>query len=124
MLSDGPPATTRRPSGPISRRDLVANSILQIDMDNELDTFTADIDCLADSSDEEEDYQPPAARGKNEGSQEGVAQSKRASESSGKADTSSEKKERKDAEEGEDDEEEVSHSAVFGAFACNVLHSL
>ena len=61
MMSDNPPAATKKPSGPVTKRDL-ANSILQMDMDHELDTFTADIDCLADSSDEEEEQ--PAARGR------------------------------------------------------------
>lgn len=105
MLSDTPPPTTKRPSGaPFNRRDLVANSILQMDMDNELDTFTADIDCLADSSDEEEESQPPAAKGGTKGSGEGQAQDKAASEI---AHSSSGKKGKKDAEEGEDDEGEV-----------------
>ena len=73
MMSDNPPAATKKPSGPVTKRDL-ANSILQMDMDHELDTFTADIDCLADSSDEEEEQ--PAAKGrKKAGGEEAGAES-------------------------------------------------
>ena len=102
MLSDNPPAPTRKPSGPISRRDLVANSILQLDIDNELDTFTADIDCLADSSDEEEQQQQLGGKDKNE------PQGKADSESAG----SSSRREKK-GDEQDDDEGDVSfgHSA-------------
>lgn len=101
MLSDNPPAPTRKPSGPISRRDLVANSILQLDIDNELDTFTADIDCLVDSSDEEEQQQP--GKGQKQSGGEGEPQGKGDSESAG----SSSKREKKGDEE-DDDEGDVS----------------
>lgn len=104
MLSDNPPPTSRKPSGPVTRRDLVANSILQLDMDNELNTFTADIDCLVDSSDEEEQQQ---GKGKKESSAEGQAPGKGDSESAGKAGSSS-KEEEKGEEEDKDDEGDVS----------------
>lgn len=100
MLSDNPPPTSKKPSGPVSKRDLIANSVLQMDMTTELDTFTADIDCLVDSSDEEDQ---PAAKGKKESGGEGKAQDQGASEPSGEADSSSQKKKGADEEDEEDD---------------------
>ena len=108
MLSDNPPPTSKKPSGPVSRRDLVANSILQLDMDNELDTFTADIDCLVDSSDEEEQQQQQQGKGKVESGREGEAQGKGDSESSGNPGSSSKKEEKNDGED-KDDEGDVSN---------------
>ena len=105
MLSDNLPPTSRKPSGPVSKRDLVANSILQMDMDHELDTFTADIDCLVDSSDEEEQQQKPV-KGKKESGGEGEAQGKGGLESSGGAGSSSKEEEQGD-EEDKDDEGSV-----------------
>ena len=107
MLSD-PPPTSSKPSAPVTRRDLAANSILQLDVGNELDTFTADIDCLVDSSDGEEQ---PAAKGKKESGGEDEGQDKAASESSGKAGSSSKKK--RGDEEDEDDEGDVSCKQAF-----------
>ena len=104
MLSDNPPPSSKKPSGPISKRDLIANSILQMDMTTELDTFTADINCLADSSDEEDE---PPTKGQKESSEEGKGQDQASKLDSGKADSSSLKKKRKDADE-EDDEDDVS----------------
>ena len=120
MLSDNPPPTSKKPSGPVSRRDLVANSILQMNMDNELDTFTADIDCLVDSSDEEEQQQQ--GKGKKESGREGKAQGKGDSESSGKAGSSSKKEENGDGED-KDDEGDVSCRRPFRGIALldNVL---
>lgn len=101
MLSDNPPAPTRKPSGgPVSRRDLVANSILQLDIDNELDTFTADIDCLVDSSDEEEQQQ---SGGKDRSEPQGRGDSESAGEAGG-----SSKREKKGNGEEDNDEGDVS----------------
>ena len=99
MLSDNPPPTTKKPSGPVSKRDL-ANSILQMDMDHELDTFTADIDCLMDSSDEEEEQ--PAATGKKQGGEADKEQDKPASESAEKPASGGKKK--KGGDEDDDDD--------------------
>ena len=104
MLSDNPPPTSKKPSGPVSKRDLLANSVLQMDMTTELDTFTADIDCLVDSSDEED--QPPA-KGQKESSGEGKAQGQGASEPSGDADSSSQQKRKGGDQEEQDEEDDV-----------------
>lgn len=104
MLSDNPPPASTNPSGPVTRRDLVANSILQLDIDNELDTFTADIDCLVNSSDEEEQQQQ-RAKGKKESSEGGEARSKGDSESSAEARSSLHKEGRGDEEVDKDDDE-------------------
>ena len=103
MLSDAPPPTSKKPSGPISKRDILANSILQMDMDHELDTFTADIDCLMDSSDEEAEERTPA-KGKKQGGEGGKDGSK-AEEGEG----GDQKKSNKGKDEGEEDDEGVSH---------------
>lgn len=103
MLSDNPPSASKKPSGPVSKRDLIANSILQIDTNMELDTFTADIDCLADSSDEED--QPPA-KGQKESGGEGKAQDQAAAESYGKAEGGQPKK-KKGSVEADDEDDDV-----------------
>ncbi|KAL0041673.1 hypothetical protein WJX79_000444 [Trebouxia sp. C0005] len=99
MLSDAPPPTSKKPSGPISKRDILANSILQMDMDHELDTFTADIDCLMDSSDEEAEEQA-AAKGKKQGG-EGA----KGEPSAGEREDSGQKKSKKGKDENEEDDE-------------------
>ena len=103
MLSDAPPATSKKPSGPITKRDILANSILQMDMDHELDTFTADIDCLMDSSDEEAEEQT-AAKGKKQGGEGGKGESSAEAQEGG-----AQKKSKKGKDEGEEDDEGVSH---------------
>ena len=103
MLSDAPPPTSKKPSGPISKRDILANSILQMDMDHELDTFTADIDCLMDSSDAEAEERTPA-KGKKQGG-EGDKDGSKAEEGEG----GDQKKSKKGKDEGEEDDEGVSH---------------
>ncbi|DBA83627.1 hypothetical protein WJX77_005721 [Trebouxia sp. C0004] len=99
MLSDAPPPTSKKPSGPITKRDILANSILQMDMDHELDTFTADIDCLMDSSDEEAEEQA-AAKGKKLGGEGGKGET-----SAGEHESGDQKKSKKGLDESEEDDE-------------------
>lgn len=109
MFSDDPLSTSKKPSGPIGKREILANSILQLDMDHELDTFTADIDCLMDSSDEEEDQM--AAKGQKQSSQ--GDQGKSGPEPSEKREASEQKKSKKGkADEDEEEDDEVSHVSI------------
>lgn len=105
MFSDDPLSTSKKPSGPIGKREILANSILQLDMDHELDTFTADIDCLMDSSDEEEDQ--VAAKGQKQSSQ--GDQGKGGPE---KHEASEPKKSKKGTEENEEEDDGVSHASI------------
>ena len=105
MFSDDPLSTSKKPSGPIGKREILANSILQLDMDHELDTFTADIDCLMDSSDEEEDQ--VAAKGQKQSSQ--GDQGKGGPE---KREASEPKKSKKGTEENEEEDDGVSHASI------------
>ena len=99
MLSDNPPPTSKKPSGPITKRDILANSILQMDMDHELDTFTSEIDCLMDDSDEEEEQ--PAQTGKqSEGKDKADSDSMKTPDNAGQKKTKARKEKDEEGDEG------------------------
>lgn len=133
LFSSDPPPQAKA-AAPMTKRDMVANSILQMQMDNELDTFTADIDCMWDSSDEEEEEQP-AAKGKKAEPAKGGKQKQKEGQKAGQKEERKEdskpepkqqqqkqepaqkkKKKAKDEydEDDEDNDEEVDHANVEG----------
>lgn len=121
LFSSDPPPQPKA-SAPLTKRDMVANSILQIQMDNELDTFTADIDCMWDSSDDDNDEEQPVAKGKKEspakgGKQERQKQDRKAEpeRQEQKQDPARKKKQKGEYDEKEaDDDEEVDHANMEG----------
>ena len=130
LFSSDPPAQSKA-SAPMTKRDMVANSILQMQMDNELDTFTADIDCLWDSSDEEEEERP-AAKGKKaepaQGGEQGPKEQpqggqKQDSKAQSKAQPEAPKKKKQKGEydDDDDDDEEVDHANMEGTCQIETL---
>lgn len=128
LFSSDPPAQSKA-AAPMTKRDMVANSILQMQMDNELDTFTADIDCMWDSSDEEEEERP-AAKGKKaepaQGGEQGTKEQPKGGQKEGqKQDSREQSKQQPEApkkkkqkgeydDDDDDDDEEVDHANMEG----------
>lgn len=121
LFSGGMSAETapKKEAPPMTKRDMVANSILQMQMDMELDTFTADIDCLYDSDDEEEEQpaaigrrEEPTKQSKENKQQEKPPQGKPKSESNQQPAPKRKRKQGEDADQNSDDEdnEDVDHA--------------
>ena len=127
LFSSDPPPPPKA-GAPMTKHDMIANSILQLQMDNELDTFTADIDCMWDSSDDDEEEEQPVAKGKKESLAKGGKQEQKEGQkqdSKAEPERKQEKQEpaRKKKQKGEydeeeaDDDEEVDHANMEGSCA-------